>query len=112
MTGGQNYVNFWTLRPNLSSRLGRKNSKDTEEKTEPQSPSAESNSPPAAVFKGDPMSETFLCGVAIGNTGGCPSAVVTGTASGSFAVWQEFECVRMLPGAHGTLLSHVTNVCR
>lgn len=49
------------------------------------------------------MAQTFLCGVVVGSTTGGPSVVVTGTASGSFAVWENFECVRMLPGAHGVL---------
>lgn len=46
------------------------------------------------------MSQTFTCGVSLGRAG--PSAVaVTGTASGAFVVWEDFECVRMVPGVHG-----------
>lgn len=138
MTGGQNYVLFWTLRPNLSSRLGKASSrnpsadatataagtpaKQSPEKEEraPASNETVSVSAPAdgsSVFSSAEkvMTETFTCGVAIGNAGkplaeslsagadaaGVVTVAVTGTASGAFAVWENLECVKMVQAAHG-----------
>lgn len=141
MTGGQNHVVFWTLSPNLSSRLGKAatesspSSDTTTPAAEPQSSETErapasnetvSASAPAAsanassVFSSaeKAMAETFTCGVAIGNaarpaSGGSRqpggeavvvAVAVTGTAGGAFAVWENFECVKMVQGAHGAFV--------
>lgn len=133
MSGGQNHVVFWTLRPNLSSRLGKAAtsnlSLETTTPTEQPSPETErapaSNEavavPPSAnasIFSSaeKAMAETFTCGIAIGGAarpvfgGSRPAAAgevevvavaVTGTAGGAFAVWENFECVKMVQGAHG-----------
>lgn len=126
MTGGQNHVVFWTLRPNLSSRLGKattdKPPKDATIPAEQQS-SEEAERAPASneavvsvsappgpdapVFSSaeKAMAETFTCGVAIGSrSAGEAEAVavaVTGTASGAFAVWENLECVKMVQDVHG-----------
>lgn len=97
MTGGQNYVNFWTLRPNLYSRLGKK-------KISVEGNDESIGRGASATFKGDPMQETFLCGVSVGLSPRGSSVVITGTASGNFAVWKSFECIRVLPETHGTML--------
>lgn len=137
MTGGQNHVVFWTLEPNLSSRLGKATAGSPTPETiqaEQQPPEAErapasneavsvsvsasaSASANASVFSSaeKAMAETFTCGVAIGSgtrpvSGSQPAAevecvavavAVTGTASGAFAVWENFECVKMVQEAHG-----------
>lgn len=121
MTGGQNYVIFWTLRPNLTSRLGTKAKIDdtnnatvgdgASEKT-PETKSDEAALTSTSVEKA--MDETFLCGVSVGkddfsvgnSSSSCVSSgvTITGTAKGAFVVWKNFECVRMVPGAHGALL--------
>lgn len=136
MTGGQNYVVFWTLRPNLSSRLGRvggscPSADDATATAAESSPEAErapasnetvSEATKPSVFSSaeKAMAETFTCGVAIGYGGGKAGsasaggggegaagvvvAAVTGTASGAIAVWENFECVKMVLGVHGTYL--------
>lgn len=122
MTGGQNHVIFWTLRPNLTSRLGTKGKNDgtinatvgdgASEKA-PETKSDEAALTSTSVEKA--MEETFLCGVSVGkddisvgnsSSSSCVSSgvTVTGTAKGAFVVWENFECVRMVPGAHGALL--------
>ena len=115
MTGGQNYVIFWTLRPNLTSRLGTKGSSSSSSSDRATVVEGASERAPgksngavltsSAVEKA--MAETFLCGVSVGKEGysvGTSSSVgmtVTGTAKGSFVVWENFECVRVVSGAHG-----------
>ncbi|CAM9415834.1 unnamed protein product, partial [Ectocarpus fasciculatus] len=133
MTGGQNYVVFWTLRPNLSSRLGSvggscPSADDATATAAESSPEAErapasnetvSEATKPSVFSSaeKAMAETFTCGVAIGYGGGKAGsasaggggegaagvvvAAVTGTASGAIAVWENFECVKMVLGVHG-----------
>ena len=129
MTGGQNYVIFWTLRPNLTSRLGTRGSNgdgnnnatagDGASGRASEAKSSEavlnsSSSPSFAFSVEKAMDETFLCGVSVGKDGSsvgtsssCSSSsvssalTVTGTAKGAFVVWENFECVRMVPGAHG-----------
>lgn len=103
MTGGQGYVIFWTLKPNLSSRLGQKSRSTNAATTESSQRAPESNenmSPSAAAHAENLAAETFICGVSVGKTESS-SVAVTGTASGAFVVWENFECIRMVPGAHG-----------
>ncbi len=136
MTGGQNYVVFWSLWPNLSSRLGKPGTGSPPPGTdhaEQQQPTEAERAPASneAVASADAtvfssaekaMSETFTCGVAIGNgargSAGSPSAgeggllpvavvAVTGTASGAFVVWENFECVKMVHGVHGAMMSGI-----
>lgn len=134
MTGGQNYVVFWTLRPNLSSRLGNVScscpSADDATATAAESSSEAERAPASNETVSEPtkpsvfssaekaMAETFTCGVAIGCGGGKAGSAsaggageevagavvtaVTGTASGAIAVWENFECVKMVLGVHGT----------
>lgn len=131
MTGGQNHVVFWTLRPNLSSRLGKAATGSPSSDVTPAEPqSHEAERAPASnemVSAAEPtganapvfssaekaMAETFTCGVAVGNAAspargsqaageaGAVAVAVTGTAGGAFAVWENFECVKMVQEAHG-----------
>ena len=145
MTGGQNHVVFWTLRPNLSSRLGKaatggaSSDNTTALPAEPGAPETAAERAPASneavaapagttnasssVFSSAEkvMAETFTCAVAIGGgaarrpasgggsssqqpagaEAGLVSVAVTGTAGGAFAVWENFECVRVVREAHG-----------
>lgn len=107
MTGGQNYIVFWTLRPNLTSRLGANGGSNNATTTAEGSASEkapESNEAVLTSCEKNPLTETFLCGVSVGKDVSSASSVavtVTGTAKGAFVVWENFECVRMIPGAHG-----------
>ncbi|CAM9399079.1 unnamed protein product [Ascophyllum nodosum] len=103
MTGGQEYILFWTLRPNLCSRVGQKRPQSSapaeSSELNPASNEAETHSSPFSTAE-TVMEETFTCGVAIGLQS-CPSIAVTGTASGAFVVWENFERARVIPGTHG-----------
>lgn len=94
MTGGQNYVLFWTLKPNLSSRFGKRNVKLAEEGKAP-----ESNEGVVSATE-NVMRETFTSGVSVGKIH-LSNIAVTGTSSGAFAVWENFECIKLVPGVHG-----------
>lgn len=100
MTGGQNYVVFWSLRPSLSSRLGRKGKQSSAPTESLESVSASNENVTPSLSIENVMEETFTCGVAVGLKK-TPSVALTGTASGSFVVWENFECVRVIPSAHG-----------
>ena len=103
MTGGQEYILFWTLRPNLCSRVGQKRPQSSapaeSSELNPASNEAETHSSPFSTAE-TVMEETFTCGVAIGLQS-CPSIAVTGTASGAFVIWENFERARVIPGTHG-----------
>lgn len=103
MTGGQKYVLFWSLSPNLSSSVGRKRSQEKIDTTNGDQSERAPESNVAALpscSTENVMDETFICGVSVGKT--LPSITVTGTASGAFVVWENSECVRIMAGAHGT----------
>lgn len=76
---------FWSLWPNLRSRLGRK--------------AAPSDETEAEAEEVEIMAETFLCGTSFGETNA--STVVTGTSSGAFVLWDNGEYSRIVRGAHG-----------
>lgn len=110
MTGGQEYVAFWALRPHLTSRLGREGSKGESSSRSSEGAIAppEERAPASNETVNQlplvekVMAHTFTCGVSIGDMARSASVTVTGTASGAFAVWENHECVRMLKAAHGT----------
>lgn len=103
MTGGQNYVMFWTLKPNLSSRFGKRSVNVGEEGRAP-----ESNEGVASTTE-NVMTETFTSAVSVGKK--CLSNIaVTGTVSGAFAVWDNFECTRLVTGVHGKFSVDTRNV--
>ncbi|CAB1111885.1 unnamed protein product [Ectocarpus sp. CCAP 1310/34] len=96
MTGGQNYVVFWTLRPNLSSRLGNvrrscppadsasataaESSSEAERAPASNEMVSEATKPSAFSSAEKAMAETFTCGVAIGCGGGKAGSASAGGA--------------------------------
>lgn len=99
MTGGQKYVLFWSLRPSLSSRVGQKKESSAPTESLESVPASNENVTPSLSIE-KVMEETYTCGVAVGLKK-TPLVALTGTASGSFVVWENFECVRVIPSAHG-----------